>query len=390
MMSILPLCLFASIALQDPAPAPPKPAEQGNAAKRDDAKPGSAPQSPSSARNAEESRLEGLLAEGWDVFDQVGVIVNNEIITLRQVRIEMKRRMDLRPVRKEDVPILQQQVIFEAANRLLAAQAGQDLGADEKLVDLQVKAWFDNWIESKGGVVAATKLLQADNRTTQDFRRELRQALYARNWRRWKTGEGTGVGTRPYQDRFVRPGLLQFRFENEIQDPARYGDLGGKPETYILQRILLDPDDHGGPDKALELASDLRRRILEGDDMTELVQTFGSKQEANKDGMFRDLNAARLKKNFPDIAAFTDKAQPGDVSTPIALKGADGKTMLQIVRVIEKSPAVKPEFGSQDVQVAMTKAVQNALDDYRLQRAFEELYRAAYIWPETAREERKP
>ena len=59
--------------------------------------------------------------------------------------------------------------------------------------------------------------------------------------------------------------------------------------------------------------------------MTDLVQKFGSKLEQNKDGVFPDLNAARLKKIFPELFAFAEKAQPGDVSHPIPLKGEAGQ-----------------------------------------------------------------
>ena len=51
---------------------------------------------------------------------------------------------------------------------------------------------------------------------------------------------------------------------------------------------------------------------------------------------------------------------------------------------------MKPELSDQAVQMAIEKAVREELDNYLLQRAFQALYRAAYIWPEVAREPGKP
>jgi hypothetical protein len=409
MMSIVPVFVLALIALQDPAQEPPKPAEptpaQTEPAAQDPAEPqptkptsdeakgtdaggaklgDPAPKPVEEPKNGPRTLEEKLAAEGWQEFDRVGVIVNHNIITRQQVLREMKRRSGGRKLRQDEVARLHDQVLLDYVNRALASQAGQDLGADEKLVDLQVRTWFDGLVEDKGGIVAFTKILEAEGRTSQEVRHDLRQNIYGRNWRRWITGEGTGVGTRPGKDRFIRPGMLKFRFVNSIQEPAAYGDLGGKAETYSLQRILLDPGEHGGPEKTLELANDLRRRIVDGDDMTDLVQKFSSKQDQSKDGIIRDLNAARMKKTYPDLAAFADKAQPGDVSSPIPLK-ADDKTVLQIVRIVDKTSAVRPEFSSTEVQQAITKSAQQALDEYRTTRAFGQLYETAYIWPETMR-----
>src|SRR6185436_17691242 len=102
-------------------------------------------------------------------------------------------------------------------------------------------------------------------------------------------------------------------------------------------------------------------------------------------GIERDLNAAQLKRLFPELGAYAEKAQPGDVSEPIPLKNPK-KTFVQLVRLIEKKAAVRPELSSMEVQVAMTKAAQDELDEYRLRRAYEGLYQAAYVWPEDARE----
>jgi hypothetical protein len=44
----------------------------------------------------------------------------------------------------------------------------------------------------------------------------------------------------------------------------------------ILQQLILDPKEVGGVDAAKTLAGDLRRRILGGEDMSELVERYGA------------------------------------------------------------------------------------------------------------------
>jgi hypothetical protein len=144
----------------------------------------------------------------------------------------------------------------------------------------------------------------------------------------------------------------------------------------------LDPDDHGGVDKTRELANDLRARILDGEDMTELVQTYSLIKDQN--GILRKLSPASVKRIAPEVAEWAEKAQIEDVSGPLPFE-TETKVLWQVCRLIEREAAVKPELESPEVQAAMTKALQAEWAQHRLAVAYDALFRAAYVWPEELR-----
>jgi hypothetical protein len=256
-------------------------------------------------------------------------------------------------------------------------QAGEDLGVSEELIKLQVNDWFDKLTQRVGGVVELTKKLDARHQTPQDLRRDHREELLVRLWEGGITGEGAGGGKRPVRDRYIRPGELKFHYNQVMQDAGNYTALGGTIETLTLQRMLLDPKENGGLDKTIEFANGLRQRILDGDDMSELVRKYGK----DKDGMMRDIALPDLKRQFPSMGKFAEKAQVDDVSEPMTLPGKDG-TYVQILRLVDKKPAVKPPLVSQEVQEIISKKVQQELDDHRKRQAYEVLFQASYVWPE--------
>ena len=74
------------------------------------------------------------------------------------------------------------------------------------------------------------------------------------------------------------------------------------------------------------------------------------------------------------------KAGAGDVSEVIPLQRAN-KTYLRIVRMLEHTPAIKPDITKADVQVKIMDNVRKDLEDYRVGRALQVLLKAAYVWP---------
>jgi hypothetical protein len=161
-----------------------------------------------------------------------------------------------------------------------------------------------------------------------------------------------------------------------INDPSMYGLLGGVPETVTIQRLALDPNENGGPEKTNDLARDLRRRIIEGDDMDELVRRYGK----YKDDILKDVTITGLSRLYPTVARFADKAQVDDISEPIPLHTKDG-SLVMILRLVEKKPGVKPELTSPGVQQTMNKGMMAETDDYRLRRAFQTLFETSFVWP---------
>ncbi len=316
--------------------------------------------------------------QGWVGLDGVALIINQDITTQGDIEREYYIKYRDKPVKDGDeVSRRQNDILNERVKRVLAMQAGEDLGASEELVKLQINDWFENVVKRYGGVVKMTQVLEARHQTPQDLRQDRREEIYVRLWEGLITGEGAGVGKRPIHDRFIRPGELLFHYRQVIQDPGNYPALGGTLETLTLQRILLDPKENGGLEKTIEFAKGLRQRILDGDDMGDLVQKYGKE----KDSMMRDIPLADLKRQFPSMGVFAEKAQVDDISEPMRLQSKNA-TLVQILRLVERKPGVKPELTSQEVQKTITKSLQKTLDDHRKQLGYGVLFDASYVWPE--------
>jgi hypothetical protein len=401
MIAITPWILLLVAAHQDPTPPAPEPAQSTpaqtpigpppapvspDAQDEHDASPAKTPtQEPGlegsdASKTAASDDKDKSMPEGpeWFSLDGVAIIINQNITTKSDVDIEYFRQYRDKPVSDADEQKRRyDDLVADRIERTLAMQAGQDMGASEELIAQQVNDRFEHFVQARGGIVETTKWLEHQRETTQDLRRDIREVLFVRLWRDWITGEGSGVGKRPEQDRFVRPGELKFRFNQLVQDPGKFGMLGGTAETVTLQSLLLDPVENGGMDKTNALARDLRRRILDGDDMHDLVLTYGK----SKNDIIKDVTISDLGRQHKSMARFADKAQIDEVSEPMPFKAGTGQTFVQIVRLVEKKAGVRPQLASPEVQKTMTKGMQTERDEIRLRLAYDVLYEASYVWP---------
>lgn len=316
----------------------------------------------------------------WREFDRVMVIVNQDIITMRQLLRSLELEKASRPTMNEsENQNAQTKILTESVKTRLSVQAGQDLGADEKVVERNVQDRIDRLIENYNGVVGFSKVLEARDATIEDLKLSMREELYSTVWEDSITGQGAGVSSRPTRDRYVRPGALAFEFNNALRDPAALQVMGGTTDMFTLQTLTLDPASNGGDEKTLALALDLRRRILAGEDMADLVRRYSVRKDKN--GVGDPVDLRRIQNVAPPVASFVARSTVGDVSDPVILQTKTG-TLVQLVRLVEHTLGITPQLSSPEVQRTVTNELRRDLDNYRLERAYEHLHQAAYVWPE--------
>jgi hypothetical protein len=375
-MTLLPY--LALLALQNPQASPPAPPPglRPPAALKDDPAllPGIAPQAGSLLRQA----LAPSAEKPWIPYDRVMMVVNQDIITERQLWRDLARTNHDHPLKDDsEKRAAQEQILTERVKARLSVQAGQDLGLDEKLVDRNVQDRMQRIIDSKNGVASMAKFLEEKDMTPQEMRTFLREEIYSSVWQDSVTGDAAGGG-RPKCDRFVRPGMLTFHYNNVVQKPEAYAALGGKPESFVLQMLLLDVDHYGGAEAAAKLADELKKRIEGGEDMGALVDQYSVALE--KKGVLEPADLGTLTRTDVRVAEFASKAKTGDVSPAIPFQGKS-KSYLRLMRLLDHTPAVKPDITNTEVQSKIMKNARKDLEDYRLGKALQVLLRASYVWP---------
>ncbi|MBL8857352.1 MAG: hypothetical protein JNL28_02450 [Planctomycetes bacterium] len=322
----------------------------------------------------------------WNDIDRVVAIVNQDIITWRQLMRDFKREFDSGQLTNEsEIHAAQTKILTGHVKNLLRTQAGQDLGADPKAVERTVQDWFDRTVQSSNGVVGMSNVLQSQDMTTQDVKRGMRERIYGNAWSDSITGEGPGVATRPSRDRYVRPGQIRFRYEEALRRPEALRSIGGSNEMFTLQVLMLDSDKHGGKEKTLALAKELKLAIESGTDMSELVRRYG--MPGANDGVGEPADLARIQLLFPAAAEFVRQRPKDDalldkyVSEPLVIMETGGRVLYQLARIRLRVDGLTPKLSSPDVQRTLALRTRDDLDAFRLDRAYARLHRAAYVWP---------
>ncbi|MCY2960649.1 MAG: peptidylprolyl isomerase [Planctomycetota bacterium] len=317
-------------------------------------------------------------ARPWRTVDRIVMVVNQDIITESQLLRDLQSVARTRKLTTDtERRAAESQILGDRVRQRLRVQAGAILGVDEKLIDARVADSLEQMQKRENGVVGLSKFLESRDVSGPDVRRLLRDDIYDQLYRDGLTGDAPGPLGRVVADRYVRPGALHLQYVQAVDRPAEMDALGGSVGRVKFQQIILDISQSGGADAARELARGLVARIEAGEDMGSLAREVGGVREG--DGV-TDVEEARLRELFPEIAAFTEKAAPGQLSSPIET-APRGKPLLRIVRFLERTPAKVPEFADATVQSKLRERSQERLEQYRLEGGYAALLRSSYVWP---------
>jgi len=325
----------------------------------------------------------GAPGQGWHDLDVVVQIVNERMLTSRTLLREMARLNKRRPISNEgEAREAEKRIRTESVTDALRIQAGEDLGTDPVQMDRQVKDIMRRMQERYQGSAGMSAYLQDRDRTLYEEQELTRDILHATLWDNYITGKGSvGEGARPMRDSYVRPGYLRFTYRQCLEHPELLQVIGGSGPSVVLQQLFIDPDSAGGEEAGRMLAQDLRERIVDGEDMGNLVESYdAAASNKQKRGMTEPLVESRLREYDPAVGLFVSEAKPGDVSEPLPFRSKE-KDYWRIVRLVERRAAVIPPLGSIEAQTKLTERIREDLSEWRRSEGIRKLAKASYIWP---------
>ncbi len=321
--------------------------------------------------------------EGWQLLNRIGLVVDERIYTSAELHTFV--RMQDRPrTTPEELAQALKEVRTLLVARLLAAQAGDDLGVDPEVLDRIVKENLEVEKERRGGIAGMSEYLQQTGVTSSQLKEQRRDRMMSELWERSVTGKVAGPLGRPSRDRFVRPGLLKMVYREMLPSLTEPAGVRVLDLTLPLQRW-------GGLEATLAQAEALRVRVEEGEDFRSLISDYGppgAAQALESDPPWAD--PASICQIVPGLADFLEQASPGDVSTPVPFE-RDGEVVgLSLIQLVDRREERAPSFASHETQAMVRERYQETYWNLRVDQGLEELARAAYVWPAMERQPARP
>lgn len=317
--------------------------------------------------------------EGWKALDRVVIIVNDEILTQRDIGRELWLIDKRQGLNDDEARVEEKRIRARRVREMIRVQAGQDMGLPAAQVERSARDYIERDLDRFGSSQEKARHLQEMDMTFREREEQVKDAFYARAWDNYVTGEGAvAADGRPSRDRFVRPGYLGFAWNTFVERPELMPRIGGKPQTVVLHYVLVDPRAVGGEEQGRALALQIRQRVVEGEDMRDVVEKQGG--GALRQTLTEPLEEVPLARLYPEIGRFLADAKPGDLSDVLSYRGKD-RDLLQIVRLVERTAAVAPDFGSAEVQQRIADRVRDDLAEWRLEMAYRIVLRDSYVWP---------
>lgn len=307
----------------------------------------------------------------WQDFDGVALIVNNEIVTLRELNNLLRdARSEGAGTTAEEANEMLSQVAETTVTIALQTQAGRELGIPAEAVAETVERYLDDQRRSKSAKETETWLQTEGAADLGVLRQQVTRELYRSFWIQGEVGRGTSWG-RAYTDRYVRPGQLREAYiinEGMLSDPA----------TYRLQFLVLPAAAWGDAETAKEALEGFRADIEGGADMGALVDEFGAVLRDSR-GITDWVPAPNI--TDPAIQAFCAEAGEGALSPVLPLSspsgGLEGYQLVRVVARIEGQDA--PDFADSLLQSKLEELIQKRWDDARLIAASDRLWRSGFV-----------
>jgi len=316
-----------------------------------------------------------------ELVDRVEVIVNDEILTYRQVMGTAARSIPdgAQPTARQ-LAELRVKIGMDLIDERLKVQGGIDMGFEEEAVMRIVADNTARRVGSAGGVVQMAEKLDAGAISLSEQESELRRKLYRFSWERAVTGVNVGVSGRPYRDRYVRPGKLQLHYELLEEGQPGAEAIQGSPAKYHLQELIFRIPEGSTEGETTRLRAEaVREELLNGLSFADAVR--GSSTPQANDGLLPPLTAEQLSRNGgPEMAAFALSARVGEISRPIPI--VRGRTIFgwRVMKLLDTDAPLLPIFESPKTQTLLLRQIQAEKDDYLRAEGLKGLNRGAYIW----------
>ena len=316
-----------------------------------------------------------------ELVDRVEVIVNDEILTYRQVM-----GSTVRSIPKGSNPTatqlaeLRRKIGLDLIDEHLQVQGGIDMGFEEEAVMRVVSDNTDRQIGSAGGVIQMADELDNSGISLFEQESKLRRNLYRFSWDRAITGANVGVAGRAYRDRHVRPGQIKLRYDLLEQGQPGAEAIQGTSARYYLQELIFpNPQGLTESETTRIRAEEVRKSLLEGLEFTEAVR--GSSRPGENDGLLPPLTSAQLLRNGgPEMAAFAISAKVEEISRPMPILHGRSIRGWRLMKLIDTDAPLLPLFEAPKTQAMLRQVIQADNDDYLRSEGLESLNQGAYIW----------
>lgn len=326
-----------------------------------------------------------------NLLDRIEIIVNDDVIRYREIGREAQRTASGREITtSQDVAMLYSEVTSKLVENMLRRQAGQDLGLDPKLIQLQVQGHTDRFIESAGSVLEASEILKRADLDSAEATEMWEGQLYNLVWEESVTGRGPGASGRQVRDRYVRPGQIAARYREYVNPvpwlPRRNPEeIGGEDARYVLQEFIASGLSIGMED-AFAICKEAHQAALDGVEFEELharysggVRTPGAPAPWDE----QSHSVMRIADAYPDMAGWIEnRAEPDSISPifPIVFQGQPAG--YRFVRYVRTVPAELPALNDPGTQDRIRKLLLKETDDLRINESLNGLFEKAYVWPE--------
>lgn len=317
--------------------------------------------------------------DGWESLDRVVIVVNDDIVTRGQLsgRYTFALRSGIeKPKTQAEQDAFVGEIAHDTIVTRLKAQSGEALGFDPAQVERIQRSDLERAIKARGGVVNFSEFLTSRGVTAEDYRLLRRDFIFTELWEDAITGSGASVSARPSSDRYVRPGLIRFEYENARFDPALLAEIGGRAETVRFRQLVILETPALSLAMAQEQAQSLRSQIVDGVDMEGLIESF-SRARGKDSEVTADVAAAM--RVVPQAASFFATAKPGEVSDVVAFRRKDQRGYA-LYRVEERKPGEVPSLDDLEVQQKLARRLQTGFDQQRIEAALQRAYSNSYVW----------
>jgi len=298
-----------------------------------------------------------LFTAGAEVVDRIVIVVNNEIITQREVDVILlpvyaqyrntyKGEELIRKLEEAREQILKQLI----EDRLILSEAKrQNITVEEKEIDARI-----NDIRSKVGTEADLEnMLNEQNLTLKELRERYREKIIIRKLIDQKVGGRI----------IITPLELKEYYSAHKEDFLQ-------PEEVKLRTIVIKPKQgQGGQEEALKKAREILKRIKEGGDFEGLAKEYSEGPGAAEGGL---MGYVRKGEFMPQLEEIIFKLGEGQASGII-----QSSLGYHIFKVEEKKAPRHKEFS--EIRQDIEEYLYREKADKRLRSWIDSLAKSAYI-----------
>ena len=236
-----------------------------------------------------------------EVIDKIAIVVNSEIVTQGEIDrmlepiYEQYRTQYTGNVLIKKLDEARQKIIEQLIeDRLILSEARRlNIEIDDKDIDDKV----NDAVKRFGSMENFEKLLIQQHIAMRDLRMRYREQLMIRKAIDQKVGAKIQISPTEISDYYNK-------------HPAEFV----RPQTMKLRNILIRPREDLSPEKALELANQISKKLKEGGDFSELAKRFSEGPGAAEGGLMEDVKNADL---MPGIEKALSTLKEGDTSSVI-------------------------------------------------------------------------